>query len=107
MPTIAQLNDDYRRHRIFGAPHGRTVMTAGVAALEPAQLRRVFAAVVQFATFTPDNDPHHEHDFGAVDVDGERLFWKFDYYASAEMTEGAESGLDCYRVLTIMFAREY
>lgn len=27
---------------------------------------------------TPDNDPDGEHDFGVIDFDGNRVFWKVD-----------------------------
>jgi len=36
-----------------------------------------------FDAFGEDNDPHHEHDFGAVEEAGERFFWKIDYYDRA------------------------
>ena len=28
----------------------------------------------------PDNDPYAEHDFGAIKLNGNTFFWKFDYY---------------------------
>jgi len=31
-----------------------------------------------FSDFTPDDEPYGEHDFGAFDLDGVRLFWKID-----------------------------
>jgi hypothetical protein len=30
------------------------------------------------ASITDDNDPHGEHDFGAFDHAGERIFWKIN-----------------------------
>ncbi|WP_413661945.1 DUF3768 domain-containing protein [Methylocystis iwaonis] len=36
----------------------------------------VTTKVMQFEAFTPDNDPHGEHDFGAFDHDGQKIFWK-------------------------------
>jgi hypothetical protein len=33
-----------------------------------------------FDNFNTENDPHHEHDFGAFDIDGQTLFFKFDLY---------------------------
>jgi hypothetical protein len=42
----------------------------------------MLTAVSSFSTFTPDNDPYNEHDFGAVDAEGERFFRKIDYYNS-------------------------
>jgi len=65
--------------------------------------------VRDFAEFTPDNDPHGEHDFGSFEHDGRRLFWKIDYY-SPDMQGGSEDPSDpdeTQRVLTIMFAEEY
>jgi Protein of unknown function (DUF3768) len=34
-----------------------------------------------FDSFTEDNEPHGEHDFGAFEHEGQRVFWKIDYYA--------------------------
>ena len=44
-----------------------------------AFIARAFAMVSHFDAFTPDNDPYGEHDFGSIDLDGEKLFWKIDY----------------------------
>ncbi len=49
------------------------------------------------------------HDFGAVEIDGEKLFWKIDYY-NRDMTAGSEDPAnekETRRVLTIMLAIEY
>ena len=56
-------------------------------------------------------DPHHEHDFGSLDVDGHTVFFKIDYYEKgSNYTLGAEHPEDTStadRVLTIMLACEY
>ncbi len=39
-------------------------------------------AVAAFDSFDADNDPHGEHDFGSLEVDGRRLFWKIDWCAA-------------------------
>jgi hypothetical protein len=81
-------------------------MVAALPELELAELRRAVAA---FDTFTEDNDPYGERDFGAVELEGERYFWKIDYY-DRTLRFGAEDPSDTsetMRVLTLMHASEY
>jgi uncharacterized protein DUF3768 len=59
---IRELNDQFRR-TLGGA--GKRLVTAGVLALPFADQAVIIARVMNFDTFTPDNDPHGEHDFGA------------------------------------------
>jgi len=102
---IRELNDAFRRS--FSG--GRVNMTAGIAALSDDVQAAVFDRVKTFDEFTPDNDPHREHDFGAFEHAGHRMFWKIDYYDAA-MEAGSEDPADpsqTTRVLTIMLASEY
>ncbi len=88
---------------------GRVLVTAGVAALEDDDKAVVLGLVRGFSTFTPDNDPRGEHDFGAFQVGCENFFWKIDCYDRA-MEFGSEDPSDpaqTTRVLTIMLADEY
>lgn len=111
--TIAEQNDAFRAQVTRLGPWttsgiaGRTVMTRRIASVEPERLMRILKAVESFSTFTPANDPYHEHDLGAFDDERDRVMWKVDYYADASMTFGAEDPRESYRVLTIMFADEY
>ncbi len=88
---------------------GRVVQTQGIAALPSDVQSAIREKVELFDSFTEDNDPHGEHDFGAFDFKGERIFWKIDYYdsaceyGSANPAEPAQTT----RVLTIMLADEY
>jgi len=103
---IRELNDQYRR---FRRGHGRTVLTRGIAAEGDAFVAKVMASVRGFEDFTPDNDPHLEHDFGALTVDGLRVFWKIDLYdptLTAGLEDPADEAKTC-RVLTVMLEREY
>jgi hypothetical protein len=62
-----------------------------------------------FDNFNADNDQHREHDFGSFELEGEKLFWKIDYYDLAGEF-GAEDPTDpkkTLRVLTVMLAEEY
>ncbi len=66
---VRALNDDLRRH----ASGGRLTMTAGVASLPRADQQSALAALQRFEAFDADNDPHGEHDFGALAVGSTRL----------------------------------
>ena len=88
---------------------GRLVQTSGINALSLADQSAIREKVETFDDFTPDNDPYGEHDFGAFDHNGEKIFWKIDYY-DATLTYGSEDPSDpqqTVRVLTIMLASEY
>ena len=109
---IRELNDAFRKCPWNDARGlGRTVVTAGVNAEGPEFVLRVLNAVAGFDTFTPDNDPHKEHDFGSFGIDGHKLFWKIDtYQKGSDFKAGAETpedGATTNRVLTIMLAQEY
>jgi hypothetical protein len=102
---VRTLNDAFRR----SLSGGRVMMTAGIAALPDAAQTAVLDEVRKFDTFTADNDPHGEHDFGSFEVDGRKIFWKIDYYDAA-MEFGSEDPADSTkttRVLTVMLASEY
>lgn len=63
----------------------------------------------EFDAFSPDNDPYGEHDFGAVEIAGQRVFCKIDYYDTA-LEYGSPDPSDpavTTRVLTVMLASEY
>jgi hypothetical protein len=102
---IRELNDAFRRS--FSG--GRVLLTRGVSLLDEAEVRALLDAVRRFDAFSGDNDPHREHDFGAFEVNGERYFWKIDYYDPAGEF-GSENPADpavTLRVLTLMLASEY
>ena len=93
---IAELNDAFRS--TFRG--GKVFLTAGVDALGLVAVLDIQMAVQQFNTFTVDNDPYREHDFGSLDYQGEKIFWKIDcyqngsdYHAGPETPENA-SGSD-------------
>lgn len=103
--AIRDLNDDFRR----SLKGGRVMMTHGVEALGVETIRRLFIRVKSFDAFGPDNDPYGEHDFGAFDHDGDKFFWKIDYY-DPTLTYGSGDPADprvTRRVLTLMLASEY
>lgn len=103
---IAELNDLCRTAPGLG---GRWFLTPGIAGLSPEDQSAIREKVERHSDFTPDNDPHGERDFGAFTHNGNRIFWKIDYYAP-DMRRGSENPADpkqTVRVLTIMLTNEY
>jgi hypothetical protein len=103
---IQELNDRFRKG---DRSLGKTVVSESVSRLQPEQQLALTQLVRAFNNFTEGNDPHGEHDFGNVEFDGEKYFWKIDYY-DTEFKYGAEDPSDesyTCRVLTIMHSSEY
>lgn len=104
--VIRQLNDELRME---GKGNGQILVTSGVHGNGPEFVFAALGAVRSFVEFDDNNDPWGEHDFGAVEVADEKLFWKIDYY-NHDLTAGSENpanGGITKRVLTIMLASEY
>lgn len=105
-PIIRQLNDLLR---VEGKGNGHILVTVGVRNRGAEFTFAAVSAVRRFADFDEDNNPWGEHDFGAVEVVGEKIFWKIDYYNPA-LTAGSENPANAgitKRVLTIMLASDY
>lgn len=87
----------------------KVMLTSGISGAEPEFISAVMKAVALFDGFSEDNDPWGIRDFGAVNIQGQKVFWKFDFfdadyhYASPDMADLAVTR----RVLTIMLASEY
>lgn len=102
---IAALNDAFRR----SLAGGRVTVSAGIAALPEPTRAAILAAVQGFDAFDAGNDPHGEHDFGAVTVGDQRCLWKIDAYDRA-LRSASQDPADpavTVRVLTVMLAEEY
>ncbi|MFQ6550265.1 DUF3768 domain-containing protein [Aestuariibius sp. 2305UL40-4] len=116
-PTIvAAQNDAFRRLACLGvAPDqpipGRLHVTRSLLDAGESVVTEAVQAVGTFETFEPENDPAGWHDFGAVTIRGERVFWKIDLYeASSDFRYGAETPENpetTMRVLTIMMAHDW
>lgn len=103
---IAELNDICRTALGIG---GRFYQTSGISSLPLPDQSAIREKLERFDAFTEDNDPHGEHDFGVIDHNGQKIFWKIDYYAP-DMEHGSEDPADpskTVRVLTLMLAEEY
>lgn len=103
--AIAALNDAFRQSFVGG----RVLMTPGVSDLPPMVVAAALQMVTAFKDFSPDNDPHSEHDFGSFELCSRKFFWKIDYY-DPNCEFGSEDPADpakTTRVLTLMLACEY
>ena len=102
---IARLNDALRT--TFQG--GQVLVTQGVQHSD--QMADVLEAVrrYDFSVTDPGNDPYRERDFGAITVEGEKYFFKIDYY-DPQLRYHSPDPADprkTRRVLTIMRADEY
>lgn len=111
---IRALNDAFRtcKDEAVLRKLGRFHLTNGVLNMDSTDIVAIGKKVEEFNTFTDDNDPHGEHDFGSFDYSGmksAKIFWKIDYYTT-DLKHGspdpADPSVTC-RVLTIMLASEY
>ena len=102
---IRELNDALRKTCVGGG----VVCTPGIIALPEATRRKIMTAVRGFDAFTENNDPHGEHDFGSIEVDGETVFFKIDYF-DRDVVMHSPDATDpsvTTRILTLMLAQEY
>ena len=102
---IALQNDNFRKH----LSQGTLVLTQGIRSNTKEDLEAIITKVRTFDTFDENNDPYNEHDFGAFDYKGKRIFWKIDYYDREflYLSPDVSNPRVTNRVLTIMYAEEY
>src|ERR1700686_1423033 len=93
---IRALNDELRKNFAGGA----AVMTPGIAALGAEAVARIVRTIGVFDDFCHANDPHQEHDFGAFDADGHKVFDESLTYHSPDPADPSVTK----RVITIMLA---
>jgi hypothetical protein len=107
---IRALNDELRQYLIGGG----AVITPGIAALGQKAVERIVQTVTVFDDFCHANDPYEEHDFGSFEAEGEKIFFKIDFfkidYYDRTLTHHSPDPADpkvTERVITIMLADEY
>ena len=118
---IARLNDAARAGSL---PTSRTVFTRALADIlagdaEDSGTRhlnlmlgqRAIRKLINETPIEPGNDPHGERDFGVVEFQGHKIFWKVDVYANdGTFLWGSETPWDAeqsFRVVTIMLASDW
>ena len=103
--AIQRLNDRLRKT----GQGGQVLITDGILGLGLDLAREVVEQVAAFDSFSDDNDPWGEHDCAGLEVDGQRIIWKIDYYDRRMeflSPNPADPKVTC-RVLTIMLSWEY
>ena len=102
---IRTLNDEFRQK----ISSNFAVITPGVAALGKIAVDRIVKTIAVYDDFCQANDPHHEHDFGSFDAEGQTIFFKIDYYDRALTFHSPDPANPSVtqRVMTIMLAHEY
>lgn len=106
---VRELNDAFRQRLPRPTKGCRLIVTEGLGSLTIEQFADLLQAVSTYADFSADNDPHGNHDFGTIEQEGVRFFWKIDCY-DQWMQFGSPDPSDpavTTRVLTIMLASEY
>lgn len=104
--TLSRQNDIARRALGVAC---MLIQTPGISALSMDDQSAIREKVELFDDFRRSNDPYGEHDFGAFEHDGKRIYWKIDYY-DRNLEYGSEDPMNpqvTRRVLTIMLAEEY
>lgn len=103
--TLRDLNDRLRKT----GKGGMWLATAGISSLPFNELREIYKAVLAFNEFTPDNDPHGEHDCAVQTIGEVSIIWKIDYYDRTQQFHSPDPSDEkvTLRVLTLMLASEY
>ena len=102
---IALQNDNFRKH----LSQGTLVLTQGIRSNTPEDIKEIITKVRTFDTFDENNDPYNEHDFGAFDYKGRKVFWKIDNYDHEflYLSPDVSNPRLTNKVLTVMYAEEY
>ncbi|TDW20471.1 uncharacterized protein DUF3768 [Rhizobium azibense] len=102
---VRALNDKLRR----SGKGGQIVIVGALAQAESDEIRRAAVQVRDYVAFDPNDDPHGEHDFGSFEIDGQKYFWKIDYYhlTTENLSENPADPKVTRRVLSIFYAEDY
>lgn len=102
---IRDHNDAFRR--TFEG--GEVLLTPGFQALPHSVIVPALQAIQAFDGFDGDNDPYGTHEFGSVNVGGQKVWFKIDAY-DENLEYGSPDPSDpdvTRRVMTILLPEEY
>ncbi len=103
--SIAHLNDQARTT----LTNCKLIITRGIDSLGAEAVDCILDLVKRFDDFSERNDPFSEHDFGAIEYEGNTVFWKINYF-DLDLINQSPDPSDPHvtrRVLTIMLGEEY
>ena len=115
---VAAHNDAFRRNVCLAIPYGqgdpvllgRLVATRAIHAKGSLFIQESLAAIGRLTEFPAESDPDGYHDFGAVEIMGETVWFKIDLFDGADLQYGSEAPdipARTYRVLTILFPSDW
>jgi len=102
---IRMLNDHLRRT----GTGGRVLITASLQAMGPVAVADILREIASYNGFSPDGEPQCKRDFGAVTYQGQKVFFKIEYYAadkSGRLQNIADPKLT-KRVMTVFTSADY
>ena len=103
--AIAAQNDNFRKH----LAQGTLVLTQGIRRNTKEDLEEIITKVRTFDSFDENNDPYNEHDFGAFDFKGKKIFWKIDNYDREflYLSPDVSNPRLTNKIMIVMYAEEY
>lgn len=118
---IAALNDAARTGSLAASKTVFTRALANILAGEDPDPRtrqlnlmmgqRSLRRLINETPIDQGNDPHGERDFGVVEFEGHKIFWKVDVYANdGTLSWGSETPWNAeqsFRIVTIMLASDW
>ena len=113
---VADHNDQFRRRKCLGAKttvqlQGLIVMTHALAAMDPLFVHQARITIGRLHVFEADNDPDGFHDFGSVEIDGQKVWFKVDMYETGSGkrygAERPDNPVMTERVMTLMLPSDW
>lgn len=74
---IAALNDTFRENAIRMPQRGWLLVSPAINS-DPKLLEECLKKTLEFNTFTEEDDPYGEHDFGCFTINNVDYFWKIE-----------------------------
>ncbi|MDD4556456.1 MAG: DUF3768 domain-containing protein [Alphaproteobacteria bacterium] len=102
---IARLNDEFRRD----LNQGKVILSPKIGIESAKDITNILNLIKNYKNFNHYNDPYKERDFGSLSYNGNKIYWKIDYYDEffEYHSKNPSNPNITNRIITIMFADEY